>query len=603
MSVGTLTSCPSCGAALSAEQLTHTLYVCPACGAHLAMPAHERIASLVDPDSFKELDRGLVSVDPLVFTDQRSYRERLLEARRRTGLREAVVIGEGRIDGRRAVLIVFEFEFMGGTMGSVVGEKVADAFDFATRHRLPLVSVTSSGGARMQEGMLSLMQMAKTAAACTRHDQAGLAYVSILAHPTFGGVAASFAALGDVLIAEPGALIGFVGPRVIASTVGERLPEDSHRAETLFASGLVDLLMERPRLRETVAYLVAHLGRETPVRISPVPLPPSWGRAGRRGGRRAAPPSDPWAQVQLARHPQRPTTLDYIERLVGRFVELHGDREEGDDPAVVGGLGEVAGLTVMVIGQERGRTPTDRERRRSGMPLPQGYRKALRLMRLAGKFSLPVVTFVDTPGAYPGVEAERRGIWQVLARNLRAMAGLSTPIVTLVIGEGGSGGALALGVADRVLMLEHAIYSVISPEGAAAILFRDAGRAEEVAGALKLTARDLLRLEIIDVVVPEPPGGAQTDPEGMAAVVRHHLVAALRDLLRLPPRKLLRARQRKYRHIGRVGAYWREVVRTEMQELLEALESRLLRRAGEHPAAPAAGRREGGSGPPASEQP
>ncbi|MGH2454231.1 MAG: acetyl-CoA carboxylase carboxyltransferase subunit alpha [bacterium] len=566
------------------------------------MPVHERIASLVDPDSFKELDRGLVSIDPLVFTDQRSYRDRLLEARRRTGLREAVVIGEARIDGRRVMLAVFAFEFMGGTMGSVVGEKVADAFDLATRHRLPVVTVTSSGGARMQEGMLSLMQMAKTAAARTRHDREGLAHVSILGHPTFGGVAASFAALGDVLIAEPGALIGFVGPRVIASTIGERLPEDSHAAETLFASGLVDLLVERSRLRDTVAYLVAHLSRDAPGRIARIPRPPAWGRPGGRLRRRRTTPSDPWEQVQLARHPQRPTTLDYVERLIGRFVELHGDRDEGDDPAIVGGLGELAGRTIMVIGHERGRTTEERERRRSGMALPQGYRKALRLMRLAAKFALPIVTLVDTPGAFPGIESERHGIWQALARNLQAMVALPAPIVTVVIGEGGSGGALALGVADRVLMLEHAVYSVISPEGAAAILYRDGGRAGEVAGALKLTARDLQRLEIIDVVVPEPPGGAHTDPDAMAAVLRHHLVAALRNLHRLPPRKLLRARQQKYRHIGRVGAYWREMVRTEMQELLAALESRLLRRAGEHPAAPLPGG-QGGSGPPASEQP
>ncbi|MBI3974870.1 MAG: acetyl-CoA carboxylase carboxyltransferase subunit alpha [Armatimonadetes bacterium] len=605
MMAETVTTCPRCRDVIADNTLQANLRVCPTCGAHLTMPAHERSALLADPASFRELDRGLVSVDPLAFTDQRSYRDRLLEARRRTGLREAVIIGEARIDGRPVVLVIFEFEFMGGTMGSVVGEKVADAFDHATRHRLPVVSVTASGGARMQEGMLSLMQMAKTAAARARHDRAGLPHISILGHPTFGGVAASFAALGDVLIAEPGALIGFVGPRVIASTIGERLPEDSHRAETLFASGQVDLLVERPRLRETVAYLVAHLvahlSRETPRRLAPVPPPPTWGRVRRR--RAGGPGAAPWEQVQLARHPQRPTTLDYIDRLIVRFVELHGDREEGDDPAVVGGLGEVAGLTVVVIGHERGRTPAERERRRAGMAVPQGYRKALRLMHLAAKFGLPVLTLVDTPGAYPGFESERQGIWQVLARNLAAMASLPTPIVTVVIGEGGSGGALALGLADRVLMLEHAIYSVISPEGAAAILYRDAGRAEEVAAALKLTARDLHRLGIIDAVIPEPPGGAHVDPDAMAAVLRHHLVVALRGLGRLPPRKLLRARQQKYRHIGRVGAYWREVVRTEMQDLLEALETRLLRRAGEHPARPAGEHLEAGSRPPASEQP
>ncbi len=557
------------------------------------MPARERIVMLADAGSFRELDRGLVSVDPLAFTDQRAYRERLLEARRRTGLREAVVIGEARIAGHPVMLVVFEFGFMGGTMGSVAGEKIADAFEYATKHRLPLVSATQSGGARMQEGMLSLMQMAKTAAARARHDHAGLPYISILGHPTFGGVAASFAALGDVLVAEPGALVGFVGPRVIEQTIGERLPEDSHRAETLLASGLVDLLVERLRLRETVADLVAHLSRAAPARLSPVPAPPRQ-RPPRRGRLRQE--TTAWEQVQLARHPQRPTALEYIERLFTRFVELHGDREEGDDPAIIGGLGELAGQTVVIIGQERGRTPEERSRRHGGMAYPQGYRKALRLMRLAAKFALPLVTFVDTPGAYPGYEAERHGIWQALAHNLQALAVLPTPVIAVVIGEGGSGGALALGVADRVLMLAHAIYSVIAPEGAAAILYRDAARAPEVAAALKLTAQDLRRLDVIDQIVPEPPGGAHTDPAAMAATLRYHLVSTLSALRRVPPRKLLRLRQRRYRHIGRVGAYWREVVRTEMQDLLEALETRILRRADERPEA-------GRSRPSASEQP
>jgi acetyl-CoA carboxylase carboxyl transferase subunit beta len=463
-------------------------------------------------------------------------------------------------------------------MGSVAGEKIADAFELATRRRLPLVSVTQSGGARMQEGMLSLMQMAKTAAAQADHHRAGLPYISILGHPTFGGVAASFAALGDVLVSEPGALIGFVGPRVIESTIGERLPPDSHRAETLLACGLVDLLVERVRLRETVADLIAHLSRPAPARLRVTPAPrPRW------RGRRAVPEMPAWEQVQLARHERRPTALYYVEQLFSRFVELHGDREEGDDPAVVGGLAELAGQTVVLIGQERGRTPEERARRRGGMPLPSGYRKARRLMHLAAKFGLPLITFVDTPGAYPGYEAERHGIWQALAGNLQTMAALPTPVIAVIIGEGGSGGALALGVADRVLMLEHAIYSVIAPEGAAAILYRDAARAPEVAAALKLTARDLRRLDVIDQIVPEAPGGAHTDPAGTGGFLRYHLVATLAALRRLPPRRLLRQRQRRYRRIGRIGAYWREVVRTEMQELLAALEARLLRRAHEHP--------------------
>lgn len=575
-------TCPSCGASHDHGVLAAALYVCPRCRTHLSAPARARIEMLADPRSFKEIDRGLVSVDPLRFTDQRRYRDRLAEARARTGLREAVVVGAARIDGRPVVLGAFEFDFMGGTMGSVVGEKLADAFEYATRRRRPVVIVSSSGGARMQEGMLSLMQMAKTAAAQAALDRAGLPFISVLTNPTFGGVAASFASLGDVIIAEPGALVGFVGPRVIEMTLGVQLPPDSHRAETLFRSGMVDLIVSREDLRPAIAYLIGHLspaaGARRPARSKRPPRRP----------RAAA--VEPWQTVLLARHPDRPTALDYIDRLFTGFVELHGDRYYGDDPAIVTGLGEFGDQTVMVVAHERGRTAEEQEFRRRGMAMPEGYRKALRMMRLAAKFRLPVVTMVDTPGAYPGPEAEQRGIAQALASNLREMSVLPTPIVSVVIGEGGSGGALSLAVADRVLMLEHAIYSVISPEGAAAILWRDASRAPEVAQGLKITAADLLRLGIIDEVVPEPPHGAHADHEQAAHLLRGTLSRALRRLRRLAPASLLRRRARKYREIGRVGVYWRQVVRREMQELLEGLEQRLARRTEDT----AAGREEGG---------
>jgi acetyl-CoA carboxylase carboxyl transferase subunit beta len=545
------------------------LWICPSCGWHLAMPARDRIESLTDPDSFREFDRSLISVDPLRFADQRAYRARLIEARRRTGLREAVVVGHARIGGQPVVLAVFDFEFLGGSMGSVVGEKIADAFEMATRERLPVVAVTSSGGARMQEGMLSLVQMAKTAAARARHHAAGLAAITVLAHPTFGGVSASFASLGDVLIAEPGAQIGFVGPRVIEMTLGERLPPDSHRAERLYGGGMVDMLLDRRRLRETLRYLVKHLRRQPSGRWSAERVQ----RAPR--GRGAGPAA--WDVVQTARHPHRPTTRAYIRRIIGSFVELHGDRQYGDDPSIVGGLGEIDGHAVVIVGQER-LPPDAPAAAHGGMPLPEGYREALRLMKLASKFHLPLVTFIDTPGAYPGYEAERRGIAQALAQNLQAMALLPTPIVSLVIGEGGSGGALALGVGDRVLMQEHAFYSVIAPEAAAAILYRDASRAPEVAAALKLTAADLLRLGVIDGIIPEPPGGAHTDPEAAARIVRRHLIAALAELSRQSSARLVERRYGKYRHMGKVGGAWREVVRG-VGDLLESVEQRLGRRA------------------------
>lgn len=549
------------------QALEERSYVCAGCGRYLAMPSPARIAQLADPRTFRELDRGLISVDPLQFIDRKSYRQRLVEARRQTGLREAVTTGICRIGRRPVVLVVFDFEFLGGTMGSVVGEKVASAFEHAVRRRLPLVSVAASGGARMQEGMLSLMQMAKVSAAAARHDRAGLAFISILTDPTFGGVTASFASLGDVILAEPGAQIGFVGPRVIEQTTGATLPPDSHRAETLLRAGLVDLIVPRDNLRETVTYLITHLSPTAGPRARPDELPERLKDSGLPA----------WERVRLARHMGRPTMSDYVARMTTGFVELHGDREGGDDPAVIGGLGQLGGQTVVLVGQERGSTPELQAKHHHGMAGPEGYRKALRLMQLAAKFRMPVVTLIDTPGADPSYESEHRGIAQALAHNLAEMAVLPTPTVAVIIGEGGSGGALALGVADRVLMLEDAIYSVISPEGAAAILYRDAAQAESLSEALKITAHDLLRLGVIDVVVPEPPGGAHLDHAAAAASLRQYIIATLRELRRLPQSKLLGRRYAKYRHIGRTGIYWREIVRTEMQDALDALARRFPR--------------------------
>jgi acetyl-CoA carboxylase carboxyl transferase subunit alpha len=257
-----------------------------------------------------------------------------------------------------------------------------------------------------------------------------------------------------------------------------------------------------------------------------------------------------WQTTQLARHPRRPHMRDFCRLLFEDFVELHGDRVYGDDPAIVGGLARFDGAGVAVIGHQKGRDTREKIARNFGMPHPEGYRKALRLMQLAEKFAKPVITFIDTPGAYPGVGAEERGQAEAIARNLREMAALRTPIVAVVTGEGGSGGALAIGMGNRVLMLEFAIYSVISPEGCAAILWGDAAQAPEAADIMKITAGDLTRLGVVDAIVPEPPGGAHRDWEATAANLRAVLAAHLRELRGASPEALVRARQDKYRRIG-----------------------------------------------------
>jgi acetyl-CoA carboxylase carboxyl transferase subunit alpha len=258
----------------------------------------------------------------------------------------------------------------------------------------------------------------------------------------------------------------------------------------------------------------------------------------------------PMQRVLLARHPKRPYTSDYLTSVFTDFLELHGDRLFRDDPAIVGGWARLAGQSVMVIGHQKGRDTKDNIRRNFGMAHPEGYRKALRLMRLAARFHTPVITLVDTPGAYPGLGAEERGQSEALATNILEMSALETPVITVVIGEGGSGGALALGVADRVLMLENAVYSVISPEGCAAILWKDATQRERAAEALKLTAQDLLRLKLIDEIIPEPLGGAHQDPEATSEALREALVRHLGELRKLRPEKLVRRRVEKFAAMG-----------------------------------------------------
>lgn len=264
-----------------------------------------------------------------------------------------------------------------------------------------------------------------------------------------------------------------------------------------------------------------------------------------------APPSNPtWERVQVARHPKRPHTSDYVRRIFTGFSELHGDRFFGDDAAIIGGFAFLDEKPVMVIGQEKGRDTKQKLHRNFGMPKPEGYRKAMRLMRLADKFGRPIVTFLDTMGAYPGIDAEERGQAEAIAYNLREMSRLGVPVVTVVIGEGGSGGALGLGIANRVYMLENAYYSVISPESCAAIIYRDSGRAAEAAQALRLTGRDLMRLGLIDGVVPEPDGGAHTDAGKAAEMVKKTIQSALAELAPLPRQALIDERYDKFRRMG-----------------------------------------------------
>ena len=534
-------ACSQCQAELSGQALFQRFGVCQACRHHFPLSARRRLELLVDAGSFRETGQGLTSSDPLAFADRLPYAERLTRAREQAGAEESVITGVGNVNGRKAVLVVSEFAFLGGSMGTVMGEKVALAFDLAAAQRLPLIAVTASGGARMQEGMLSLVQMANTAAAAMRLKQAGIPFISVLTDPTTGGVYASYASLGDVTLAEPGALIGFAGPRVFEVQTGQAPPPGVQSAEFLYEHGWIDAIADRTRLRDMLANLLQLFQNPWEVQAH-----------GETAAYRSPPrsPVDAWATVQVARHRDRPTARYYVQRMLTHFVELHGDRHSGDDPAVICGIGDLAGSTVLVVALERG-DDTEREPRRNGRARPDGYRKALRAFRLAAQFHLPLLTLIDTPGAWLDAETEARGLAPSIAGCLAAMAVLPVPTIAAVIGEGGSGGALALGVADRVLMQENAIYSVIAPEGAAAILYRSAERAPDVADALKLTAADCLTLGVVDTVVPEPEGGAHDDPDYAVLLLKNFVLDALIDVRKTAPGKLTEQRSQKFRHMGR----------------------------------------------------
>lgn len=546
---GLLRKCNKCGAAIIAEDVKQGNYICPKCGGYFRIHAYRRIQMVIDEGTFEEWDHDLTGGNPVNY---KGYPEKVQALQEKTGLKEAVVTGRGKINGRETVIAVCDGRFLMASMGWAVGEKITRAVERATEEKLPVIIFACSGGARMQEGITSLMQMAKTSAALERHSKAGLLYVSVLTEPTTGGVTASFAMLGDIILAEPGALIGFAGPRVIEQTIRQKLPKGFQRAEFLVEHGFVDDIVRREDLKETLGKILEmHEGQSTDSTSENE-------KASYINKDEFSPKSDvahadinpyltAWERVQLSRKTDRPSGSDYIETLFTDFMEFHGDRNYGDDRAVIGGIAKFHGRPVTVIVQEKGTNTKENIAHNFGMPMPEGYRKALRLMKQAEKFHRPVICFVDTPGAFCGIEAEERGQGEAIARNLRELAGLKTPVLSIVTGEGGSGGALALAAGDQVWMLENSVYSILSPEGFASILWKDSTKAKEAAAVMKLTASDLYQKGIIEQVIPEPEN---LTPESLWQVTERlddRIRAFLKQYTVLSEEELLEMRYARFR--------------------------------------------------------
>ena len=534
---GLLKKCNKCGAAILTEEVKSAGYICPKCQGYFRVHAYERIRMTVDEDSFEEWEKDMEFVNPLEF---RGYEEKVKSLKEKTGLSEAVVTGKASIEGNPAVIAVCDGRFLMASMGQVVGEKITRAVERATKEQLPVIIFACSGGARMQEGIVSLMQMAKTAAALKQHSDAGLLYVSVLTDPTTGGVTASFAMLGDVILAEPKALIGFAGPRVIEQTIGEKLPKGFQRSEFLLEHGFIDRIVERKETRTVLGNILQmHHTAQNPVIQKPVQTVEK--------EQQSVQEKDAWERVTISRKNDRPVGQDYIRILFSDFLEFHGDRCYGDDTAIIGGIARFAGIPVTVIAQAKGKSTKENVAHHFGMPSPEGYRKALRLMKQAEKFKRPILLFVDTPGAFCGIEAEERGQGEAIARNLFEMSSMKVPILSVVIGEGGSGGALALAVADEVWMLENAIYSVLSPEGFASILWKDSKRASEAAAVMKLTAADLKKLGVIEAVIAEPEVYTEETMQSVVFVLQKKITEFLDTHCNFSPEELAVQRYERFR--------------------------------------------------------
>ena len=561
--------CVLCGADTSAMESYATLGVCAICDYHHAISAWKRIETLTDTESFREIHASTTSIDPLSFPEGGDYRDRLREAFRRTRLREAAITGLCEIQGRPAVLVVLDFGFMGGSMGVVAGERVALAFEYATRRGLPVVSIVTSSGTRVREGVLALIQMAKTAAAADKHSRKRLAHVTILGNPSTGGVFASFANLADVIIGEPGALVGHATLRDMEEAEDGPLPPGTHTAESHLAHGLIDQVVARQRQPNLLASLLDLTAPPSQLKIKRGLRPFDW---------HPSREINPWQEVQLARQEGRPSALDYIGRMTSTFIELRGDRQAGDDASVVAGFADLSGQAVVLIGQERSRS----DEHQPPAIKPEGYRKGLRAMQLAQKFQLPLVTLIDSCGSDRSRESEEHGLGHAIAQNLATLSRLRTPVVAAIIGEGAGSGALAFGVADRVLLLEHAIFSVASPERAAAILYRDPSRADRLAKALRLTAADALELGVVDRVVREPHGGAHEDHDAAAAQLAAAIREELADLSGVSLRRLVEQRYKRYRSVGIYQNFFRVSLRRNWSDLQAGIRGRLtgmLRRA------------------------
>ena len=552
-----VTDCLACGNEIFGTKLYSRYKVCYKCNFHFHINARERLVSLIDRGTFKEYFNDVTSLNPIEKTSGAQYKSRIKKDRLRTGLSEAIVTGTCTIGGSPTVIMVLDFGFLGGSMGLVVGEKVALSLELAEKRRMPVLCVITSGGSRIQEGVLSLMQMAKTVVALDNLHKKGLPIISILGNPSTGQVIASFVSLSDIIIAEPGAHIGYAPYRSIKE-VSVEIEPSKYTSEIYQKHGLIDRVVSRQNINRETSTLLDLLSPKFNLEILKTTNIPETSLL----------PLKPWEMVQLARNINRPQSRYYISEIFANFIELHGDRLMSDDPSIIIGLARLAGESVMVIAQQKTVEKINKSSNKKSQKVkikPEGFRKAKRAIELAERFGLPIISLVDSLGPELSLQAEYKGLANSISELISSMTKVEVATISVIIGEGGSETGLSFSVSDRTLMMQNAIFTPISPEDAARSQLKDSGKIKDVVSTLKLTSTDCLQMGIIDYIVPEPVGGAHSSPQEAARLLKIELMKELGSLKKIYPRTLSRRRKKKFRQMGEYSNKFRSTLKSELK--------------------------------------
>ena len=561
--------CQGCGTGLLDSELYLRIRVCHECRLHYPLTARDRILLIADTGTFRETHRSIVSLKSDRESRSLPRRKRVSETNIRTGFTESVVTGRCNVGGVPAIVISLDLKFLGGSLGGVIGEKVTRAFEMARRRKETVFAIVTSGTEEIQEGVLSLMQMAKVSFAIGALANEGVPFICLIANPTVGQVYASFASLADIILAEPGAVFGLAPTKPNVEAPHKSRGTAFYSSEAQLHRGMADCVVDRENTRAMASEILAILNPATSnkAKIGEEKFD-TQDRSiyqNRNEELNELWPAE-WSGVALAKQSESPTSLDFINGTLSRFVELHGDRLSGDDRSIVSGFGYLGDYSVAVLGQERGHDLTSKERH-DGRTYPEGYRKAQRIMRLAAKYGLPLITFVDTPGPYYGSESEEKGIGGAIGESMVLMAQIPIPTISVIVGQGGSEGALALSLSDKTLMMENAVYLVTSPENAAVSLYKGTTIEESNYSTIRLTAKGCMDLGIVDRVVYEPKEGAHRNPHAAILTLKKVLETEVETLKQQSRKRLVSDRYKKFRRMVEYSSDFRLALDNEVAHL------------------------------------